>query len=67
VGRIRQIGNPDDFYGPGFLIARIALPEFGTRTSTFYNRHGDLFGWGCAGWALILSGLRWSAVNKLLR
>ncbi len=59
VGRIRQIGNPDDIYGSGYLIARIALPASGTRTPTFYNRHGDLFGWTCAGWVLILSGLSW--------
>ncbi len=47
-GRLRQIGNPENVYGIGFLTATIPLPAPGTRAPTFYNRHGDWFAWGCA-------------------
>jgi apolipoprotein N-acyltransferase len=44
-------------YGVGFMIATIPLPD--KHPQTFYNRHGDVFGWACvalAGMAL-LTGL----------
>lgn len=45
-GRIRDIlGKDGNVYAPGFLIVRIPLRE--RTTSTFYNQHGDLFGWSC--------------------
>jgi len=34
-------------YGPGFMT--IEIPVGGKRAQTFYNRHGDWFGWGCVG------------------
>ena len=49
-GRIREMFRDRDgsIYGKGFLTARIPLlASGGTRVQTFYNRHGDWFGWGC--------------------
>ncbi len=44
-------------YGRGFLTVEIPLPTVGeTHSLTFYTRHGDWFGWGCAGvggWLLV--------------
>lgn len=35
-------------YGPGALTVDIPLRPLGTdRTPTFYNEHGDIFGWSC--------------------
>jgi apolipoprotein N-acyltransferase len=37
-------------YNKGFLTAEIPLPPEGAaQARTFYTRHGDWFGWGCAG------------------
>lgn len=47
-GRIRQIGNPQNVYGTGHMTVTLPLPAVGTRQQTFYNRHGDWFGWSCA-------------------
>ena len=51
-GRLREVlrGPSGDVYGPGFLIVKIPLPPRGQRSEpTVYRRHGDWFGWGCAG------------------
>ena len=53
-GRLRQVFRDDHgtIYGPGFLSTEIPLPALGAkRTLTFYNRHGDWFGWACVGLA----------------
>jgi apolipoprotein N-acyltransferase len=54
VGRICEVANPGNVYSSGYLFSRIPLPASGARTPTFYNLHGDVFGWGCvmlgAGW-----------------
>ncbi len=59
-GRFRAIlGRPDgSVYAPGFLAARLPLPPASTaRPPTYYRRHGDRFGWGCAGLtAALLAG-----------
>jgi apolipoprotein N-acyltransferase len=55
-GRIRQVFQTKDrdIYGPGFMIARIPLlPPDEKRAQTFYQRHGDWFGWACVGISLI--------------
>lgn len=55
-GRIRQIFRDDarSVYGAGVLTAQIPLLELGqARASTFYHRHGDWFGWGCVGIAVV--------------
>jgi apolipoprotein N-acyltransferase len=51
-GRIREIFRDENgsVYGAGFMTARIPVLAPGeTRTPTFYNRHGDWFGWACVG------------------
>jgi apolipoprotein N-acyltransferase len=41
-------GDSKDIYGAGFKTARIPLRAAGQpQPLTFYNRHGDWFGWGC--------------------
>src|SRR5262249_9221759 len=48
-GRIRQIFRDAQgtIYGPGFMTAEIPLLSSEARAATFYNRHGDVFGWSC--------------------
>jgi apolipoprotein N-acyltransferase len=51
-------------YGPGFMTVRIPLGPAGqTHPQTFYNRHGDWFGWTCVAVAgcLLLRRFRQSA------
>jgi apolipoprotein N-acyltransferase len=51
-GRMRAIFRDEtgSVYGPGFMTAEIPVLAPGeTRTPTFYNQHGDWFGWGCVG------------------
>jgi apolipoprotein N-acyltransferase len=44
--------NSDDIYGAGYKIVEIPiLKDEQKREPTFYNRHGDWFGWGCVGMA----------------
>jgi apolipoprotein N-acyltransferase len=52
-GRVREIfrDKTGSVYGAGAMT--IDLPV-GPHAPTFYNRHGDWFGWGCIGVALIL-------------
>jgi apolipoprotein N-acyltransferase len=53
-GRIRETFRDAEgkIYGAGFLITDIPLRAKGGRT--FYNKHGDVFGWSCAGVTAIL-------------
>ncbi|MEY2466101.1 MAG: hypothetical protein QOD03_622, partial [Verrucomicrobiota bacterium] len=55
-GRIHQIFTDENgsVYGKGFTIATIPLLNAGEkRARTFYNEHGDWFGWGCVGLAAL--------------
>jgi apolipoprotein N-acyltransferase len=54
TGRLREIFKDPagSVYGPGFLT--IEIPVGVKREPTFYNRHGDWFGWGCVGLTGIL-------------
>ena len=55
-GRLRQIFADDrgSVYGVGYLTAEIPLLRPGEpRAPTFYRQHGDWFGWGCVGVALL--------------
>lgn len=47
-GRVRQIFKDATgrIYGPGWLTMELPLPTE-KLAPTFYNRHGDWFGWGC--------------------
>jgi apolipoprotein N-acyltransferase len=50
-GRWRQVykDKTDSVYGVGFMIATIPLPD--RHPPTFYNQHGDVFGWACVAFA----------------
>ena len=55
TGRLHEVyaGNSKDIYAAGFKTTEIPLlPKNQKRTLTFYNRHGDVFGWLCVGLAL---------------
>jgi apolipoprotein N-acyltransferase len=49
TGRLREIFKDPtgSVYGPGAMT--IEIPVGVKREPTFYNRHGDWFGWGCIG------------------
>ena len=56
-GRIKKYfkDNQGTVYGKGFMTAEIPLLNPGEkRVPTFYTRHGDIFGWTCAGHAGIM-------------
>ncbi|MEQ2010279.1 MAG: apolipoprotein N-acyltransferase [Limisphaerales bacterium] len=48
------VGDAADVHGPGFRVVKFAVPV-GPREPTFYQRHGDWFGWGCVFAALGLA------------
>lgn len=51
-GRIRDYFRDAEgtIYGEGFLTFELPLPDKESRPGpTFYNRHGDVFGWFCVG------------------
>jgi apolipoprotein N-acyltransferase len=61
-GRIHQAYFPGtrDIYGAGYKVVDIPLLGDGQRRSlTFYTRHGDWFGWGCVGLAVVTVTLAW--------
>jgi apolipoprotein N-acyltransferase len=56
-GRIREVLRDANggVYGPGVLSVALPLRSAETRPlPTFYNRHGDWFGWGCVGLAVLM-------------
>jgi apolipoprotein N-acyltransferase len=56
-GRVREIfrDKSGSVYGAGTLTIDLPLE---THAPTFYNRHGDWFGWSCVGIAIVLSAAR---------
>jgi len=60
-GRLCQILHDENgkVYGAGFMTAGIPLLSPGEkRPPTFYNRHGDWFGWGCVALTAIVWATR---------
>ena len=57
TGRVREIfrDNNRSVYGMGALTIDLPLEK---HQPTFYNRHGDWFGWGCVGFAAITLALK---------
>ncbi len=56
-GRIQQIfrNKSGSVYGVGMMTAQIPVLTPGERhPPTFYNRHGDWFGWGCVAIAVLI-------------
>lgn len=41
------VGDAADVHGTGFRVVKLAVPARDSRPPTFYQRHGDWFGWGC--------------------
>jgi apolipoprotein N-acyltransferase len=60
-GTIREIlgGEGKEVYAPGFMTAKIPLLALNQkRATTFYNRHGDWFGWACVALAIFAGIVR---------
>ena len=59
MGFMHDLGVGDaDVYGTGFRVVKLSVPSPGSRQPTFYQRHGDWFGWGCVFVALGLGLLQ---------
>lgn len=61
-GRLQEIfrDSKGSVYGPGYLVAEIPLLAEGQkRERTFYNLHGDWFGWSCMAMAGLGLGAGW--------
>jgi apolipoprotein N-acyltransferase len=57
--------DPADVYGPGFKVFDVPLRADRPRQSTFYQRYGDCFGWGCV---VVSAVLLWrSCATRRLR
>ena len=41
------VGDAADVHGTGFRVVKLWVPATGSRQPTFYQRHGNWFGWGC--------------------
>jgi len=54
-GRIRQIfrDSSNSVYGKGYMLFELPLPER-VAERTFYNRNGDVFGWGCVAVSIVV-------------
>ncbi|MFN0069440.1 MAG: apolipoprotein N-acyltransferase [Limisphaerales bacterium] len=52
-----QMAGRDDIYGPGFKVVRVPLAD--APRATFYNRFGDVFGWGCVAAVALVQARRW--------
>ena len=66
-GRLREVFRDAQgtIYGPGYMLTEIPLLSSGERrATTFYNLHGDVFGWICV--AITVFMLR-SRLHSLLR
>ena len=54
-GRLREFFSvAGDVFDAGFMTVQIPLRAGGERGRTFYNLHGDWFGWSCCGLSLCL-------------
>jgi apolipoprotein N-acyltransferase len=53
TGRVREMfrDNSGSVYGNGALTIDLPLEK---HAPTFYNRHGDWFGWGCVAISFLL-------------
>lgn len=65
TGRWREVFTDEtgSVYGAGFMTAKIPLPAAGEKPQTFYNRHGDWFGWSCVGFVAAVLGIKKSRKN----
>lgn len=66
-GRLRELFRDarGTIYGAGFMTVEIPLlSDAGLRTATFYNQHGDIFGWSCVGLTGLMLVARFSRRQK---
>jgi apolipoprotein N-acyltransferase len=65
-GRLREIfhDSKGGVYGRGFMTAEIDLRHSRSANRTFYNAHGDVFGWVCVGCSLLMIGRKLTAIRK---
>ena len=57
-----EFEDSPDIHRAGFKIVTVPLPaRDGGPGRTFYNQHGDWFGWACVGWTalLVVPRIRW--------
>lgn len=47
------VGDAADVHGAGFRVVKLAVPIQGSEARTFYQRHGEWFGWSCVGLSLL--------------
>ena len=60
-GRMNDVYFPgtDDIYRAGFKIVEVPVWQDGAPPPTFFRRHGDVFGWACAVWAVLRLAATW--------
>jgi len=65
TGRWRNVFRDKNgsVYGVGFMIDTIPLPE--KHPQTFYNQHGDWFGWACVSLAILAIGSEYIRARTL--
>lgn len=65
-GALRDVGfdNARDIYRAGFKVVDLPLRDAASRTPTFYNKHGDWFGWACVIVAAVPLALRFRDARK---
>lgn len=57
-GRVREIFRDASgtVYGEGYMVTKVPLRSAAQKQApTFYNRHGDWFGWACVGLAVLFT------------
>ncbi len=52
-------------YGAGWTVFSVAIPERAPRGTTFYTRHGDVFGWMCVAVGAGVLLLPWTRRHSL--
>jgi apolipoprotein N-acyltransferase len=57
-GQMRDAYLPGttDAYGAGYKLVQVPRLGGKKREPTFYRRHGDVFGWSCVAWSVLVSG-----------
>lgn len=58
-GHLREQFFPgtSDAYGPGYKRFEVPLLNGTRRAPTFYRQYGDVFGWSCVAWSVLVVGL----------
>jgi apolipoprotein N-acyltransferase len=64
-GRLREIFHDSSgaIYGKGIMTTQIPLLD-AKRPPTFYNEHGDWFGWGCVGITILQAAMRFARSKR---